>query len=103
MNVVLIYDDGYIEDAGAGYDTRVRAIMAIVEEMFSEKELNIEMNTVAFIHAEGRDWRDTQKWDDYYNDELYDEAKKSGYDANSYIFLTGKKGLHRPCRLTGLP
>ena len=91
MNVVVIYDDGFKEDAGSGYATRVRAIMAIVEEMFSEKELNIEMNIISFIYAEGRDWRDTQKWDDYYSDELYNAAKNSGYDANSYIFLTGKR------------
>ena len=47
--------------------TRVEAIMAIVDEMYSEKDTlktELEVNLVATVYAKGKHWG-TATWDEY--------------------------------------
>ena len=48
--------------------TRVTAIMAIVDEMYSEKDTlqtELEVNEVAIVHAAGQNWGLTDDWGGY--------------------------------------
>ena len=82
-------------------NTRIEAIMAIVDEMYSEKDTlttEFEVTTVGIEHASGSNWGIVSDWGadlspwsnptDSSND-LSKIAKDSSYDANLYVFLTG--------------
>ena len=46
--------------------TRIEAIMAIVDQMYSEKDTlktELEVNTVAIVHSAGRNWGDGRWFD----------------------------------------
>ena len=63
---MVYYDDAFKKDFGANAVTRVEAIMAVVDEMYSEKdtlETEIEINVVGIENAEGFNWSDDADWD----------------------------------------
>ena len=46
--------------------TRIEAIMAIVDQMYSEKDTlktELEVNTVAIVHEKGKNWGDGRWFD----------------------------------------
>ena len=83
---------------------RIEAIMAIVDEMYSEKDTlktELEVKTVAIEHAEGKNWG-LEDW--ISNFSPWSRAKKPEYDlskiatdsphdANIYVFITGRGPL----------
>ena len=83
-------------------ETRIEAIMSIVDQMYSEKDTlttEIEVNLVAIEHANGSNWGNLD-WEteltpfstNYTLDsnDLSKIAKNSPHDANLYVFITGK-------------
>ena len=57
--MAVYYDDLFDKQFGAAAKTRVHAIMAIVDEMYSEKdtlETTIKINTIGVKHAVGEEW-----------------------------------------------
>ena len=75
--------------------TRIEAIMLIVDEMYSEKDTlktTIGIDCIAILHANGQDWGRARD----FGDVLYDHngpqivAKDSRYNADLYVFITGK-------------
>ena len=73
--------------------------MAIVDEMYSEKDTlqtEIEVNTIGIEHAAGEKWFYGSSTNKLWNNKVLGEdlrtgiiAKRSPYDANLYVFLTG--------------
>ena len=113
LNVMVYYDDNFKNDFGEKAEVRVDAIMAIVDAMYSEKdckgnfnlETKFEVNTLGIEHAIGSHWGKLD-WDkdlapfvyyDYPNakplpeNDLSKIAEKSPYDADLYVFITGKE------------
>ena len=91
--MAVYYDDLFDKQFGAAAKTRVHAIMAIVDEMYSEKDTlktTIKINTIGVKHAVGEewsgDWRKTVLGENLPTGRI---AKSSPYDANLYVFLTG--------------
>ena len=92
------YDDSFKKHFGANAVTRVEAIMAIVDEMYSEKDTldtEIEVNVVGIENAEGSNWDPADA--DWYTllpdyasqgSDLISIAKESSKEANLYVFLT---------------
>ena len=85
--------------------TRIEAIMAIVDEMYSEKDTlktELEVKTVAIEHAEGKNWgledwySNFTPWSRRAKKPEYDLSKiaiDSPHDANIYVFITGRRSL----------
>ena len=83
-------------------ETRIEAIMSIVDQMYSEKDTlttEIEVNLVGIEYAKGSNWgkfdwyTELTPWSqNYVNDsnDLSKIAKNSPHDANLYVFITGK-------------
>ena len=70
----------------------MRAVMAIVDEMYSEREsleTIIEWNTAAILYARGRDWCPVTDWSAIIRSDLANIARESGRDADVFVFLTG--------------
>ena len=79
--------------------------MAIVDEMYSEKDTlttEFEVSTVAIEHAQGRNWA-LDKWGANFSPwsspskpeyDLSRIAINSQYDANIYVFVTGKSDIN---------
>ena len=66
LNVVVYYDDLFKEQFQDRAETKIAAIMAAVDQMFSEQDslkTTIDVNTVATVHAPGKNWGDG-RWDD---------------------------------------
>ena len=65
LNVVVYYDDMFKDEFQSTALTRIEAIMAIVDEMYSEKDslqTVIEVNTVAVEQAAGQNWGNVTGW-----------------------------------------
>ena len=84
--------------------TRIEAIMAIVDEMYSEKDMlktEIEVNLVGVEHASGSNWGSVKLYNNlspWFSDpipenDLSQIATDSQHDANLYVFLTGSKSM----------
>ena len=61
----------------------MRAVMEIVNEMYSEKdslETTIEWNVKKIIHKRGRDWCPLTDWGTLLDGELMDIARESSLD-----------------------
>ena len=80
---------------------RIEAVMAMVDEMYSEKDTlktDIKINVLGIEHSEGSNWSKTGKkdWNSLLNEDLSEIATESTYEANLYIFITNgvspKKG-----------
>ena len=83
--------------------TRIEAIMAIVDQLYSEKDTlktEIANNLVGVEHASGSDWGSVDNWETklspFSNSPVAGDAHSqiatdSPYDANLYVFLTGSK------------
>ena len=66
--------------------------MAIVDEMYSEREsleTIIEWNTAAILYARGRDWCPVTDWSAIIRSDLANIARESGRDVDVFVFLTG--------------
>ena len=96
LKVAVYYDDMFDEEFGGAAVTRVAAIMAIVDEMYSEKDTlktEIKVETVAIEHAAKENWG-TKSWE---SEVLCTTcpaatiATASPHEANLYVFLTGKR------------
>ena len=86
-------------------ETRIEAIMAIVDEMYSEKDTlktEIEINTVAIVHANGSNWGIVDWWGNHLSpwfsspnpgNDLSKIAVESNHVANLYVFITGKESI----------
>jgi len=102
MKVAVYYDDLFKSKFPSTADSRVEAIMAIVDEMYSEKDTlttEIEVNTIAIVHQSGYNWGNISDWGDAMspwsspssdNDDLSGIAVGSPHDANLYVFLSGQ-------------
>ena len=102
MKVAVYYDDVFKAQFPSTADTRVEAIMAIVDEMYSEKDTlttEIEVNTIAIVHQSGYNWGNISDWGDdmspwsFPSSDNYDLsgiAIASPHDANLYVFLSGQ-------------
>ena len=89
----MIYDDCFQREFGSGAATRARAVMAIVDEMYSEKEsleTTIEW-TETILYARGRDWCPVADWVPLIRNELPNIARESGRDVDVFVFLTGSR------------
>ena len=67
--------------------------MAIVDEMYSEKEsleTTIEW-TETILHARGRDWCPVTDWGTILGSDLANIARESGRDVDAFVFLTGSR------------
>ena len=65
LNVVVYYDDLFQNQFQDRAESKVAAIMATVDQMFSQQDslkTIIEVNTVAILHAPGKNWGDG-RWD----------------------------------------
>ena len=69
LNVAIYYDDIFYKKIGKSSKNRaierITAVMAIVDEMYSEKDsltTEIDVEIVAINHAEGNDWSQNQSW-----------------------------------------
>ena len=93
MDIVVFYDSCFNNKFGNMATTRVRAVMDIVEEMYSEKdslETTIEFGDNFPIVAKlENSWCD-KSWDDIIEaeGELGIIARESEHEANAYIFFT---------------
>ena len=95
LKVAVYYDDLFDKQFGSAAKTRIHAVMAIVDEMYSEKDTlktEIKVNVVGVKHAVGqvwggKDWRTEVLGENLPSGRL---AKGSEFDANLYVFLTGK-------------
>lgn len=98
------------EEFGDTAGTRIEAIMAIVDEMYSEKDTlktEIEVDLVGVEHASGSNWGTVDSWGNELSpwgdnptagNDISKIATDSQHDANLYVFLTGrgsKNGLGR--------
>jgi hypothetical protein len=97
------------EQFGSAAPTRIAAIMAIVDEMYSEKDTlktEIAVNLVGVEHASGSNWGTVDSWyqrlspwtsgSPVAGGDLSQIATDSPHEANLYVFLTGsdsKDGL----------
>ena len=105
LNVAVYYDDMFKSNFERSAETRIEAIMSIVDQMYSEKDTlttEIEVNLVAIEHANGSNWGNFDwytkltPWSKRYqyytldNNDLSEIAKNSPHDANLYVFITGK-------------
>ena len=90
---MVYYDDAWKEDFGANAVTRAEAVMAVVDEMYSEKDTfktEIDVNVVGIENAKGYDWR-LADWNALFDGrDLVSIAQESSEEANLYVFLTGK-------------
>ena len=88
---MVFYDDKMKNKFGKNVVKRLAAIMALVDEMYSEKDTlktELEVNVAGIEHADGSNWGG-QKWmPDPFWDDLYNIAIKSSKEANLYVFIT---------------
>ena len=66
LNVVVHYDDMFKDQFQHRAVTRIEAIMAIVDEMYSETDTlktEIDVNLMAIEHAAGKNWGTVDSWD----------------------------------------
>ena len=106
LKVAVYYDDLFDKQFGSAAKTRIHAVMAIVDEMYSEKDTlktEIKVNLVGVKHAVGevwggKDWKREVLGENLPSGRL---AKSSEFDANLYVLLTGK-GRGNKLGLAGL-
>ena len=96
--MAVYYDDLFHKQFGSAAKTRIYAVMAIVDEMFSEKDTlqtEVKVHTIAIEHAVGENWS-VSNGKSWRNDVLGENlptgkiAKSSPYNANLYVFVTGE-------------
>ena len=91
-DVVVLYDDVFDRQFGRFAPTRVRAVMEIVNEMYSERDslkTTIKWNIISIQHLTGKDWA-SKEWN---LNEISAEAAKQTIDADIYVFMTGQWSL----------
>ena len=88
----MLYDDSFAHQFSRFAPTRIRAVMEIVNEMYSERDslkTTIKWNIVSIQHLAGRDWA-TKEWN---LNEISAEAEKQTIDADIYVFMTSQWSL----------
>ena len=107
IKVAVYYDDMFKDEFGNAATTRIQAVMAIVDEMYSEKDTlktEIDVNVVAVEHQSGSNWGSSQSkpwwsklspWtsNPVAGGDLSKIATDSQHDANLYVFMTGTKSV----------
>ena len=104
----MYYDDDFKDKFGSLAVTRVYAVMAIVDEMYSEKDTlktELEVDTIAVEHAAGERWSAELPYHLGENEATGIIAKSSSYEANLYVFLSeggnggvlGRAGISTVC------
>ena len=93
--MAVYYDDLFHKQFGSAAKTRIHAVMAIVDEMYSERDTlqtEVKVHTIGVEHAVGENWSGP-----YWRNEVLGEnlptgriAKSSPYNANLYVFVTGE-------------
>jgi len=100
LKVAVHYDDMFAEQFKSGAVDRVAAIMAVVDEMFSERDTlqtELEVITVAIEHAKGENWGIL----DTFYESICEScsagkiALNSQLDVNLHVFITGSKSKER--------
>ena len=103
---MVFYDRCFAEKFGNMSETRVRAVIAIADEMFSERD---SLQTIIDISDDfpivpklQSNWRD-KDWDKIFDTELGMIARDSKFEANLYVFLTVDKfeNTTNPGKATG--
>ena len=96
LKVAVHYDDMFAEEfKRSGAVDRVAAIMAIVDEMYSETDTlktELEVTTVAIEHAKGENWGIVRKWCTEVICESCPAAQiasNSELDVDLHVFITG--------------
>ena len=59
VKVAVYYDDGFKKQFGDKSNTRIKAVMAIVNNMYSEVDsltTKVDVQLVGVKHAEGKNW-----------------------------------------------
>ena len=90
--MTLVYDDCFKKEFGSRASTRARAVMAIVDEMYSERDslTTVVQWTDTVIHARGHDWCPWKNWENLLP-KLATWARESGRNDDAFVFLTGSK------------
>merc|ERR1711962_206866 len=102
IRVAVHYDDMFAAEFKSDAVNRVAAVMAIVDEMYSEKDTlktEIEVITVAIVHEKGENWGKIKSWD--YDGICTDPercpatkiAVNSEIDVNLHVFITGSNSI----------
>ena len=91
--VALVYDDCFQKEFGSRATTRARAVMAIVDEMYSERDTltTVIEWTDTVIPASGHDWCPSKNWGNLLRGKLATWARESGRNDDIFVFLTGSK------------
>jgi len=92
VTAVVYYDDVFKKEFGEKADTRINAVMALVDEQFDEMKIEIDIEVIAVEYMKGQSW--TKNW---MNKILcttegcvgYDIPMASDHNANIYVFITG--------------
>ena len=88
---MVFYDDAWKERFGKRAVKRLGAIMALVDEIYSEKDTlktELDVNVVGIEHAKGERWAGKKWLPDPFWANLKNIAEKSSKEANLYIFFT---------------
>ena len=88
---MVFYDDKWKKRFGSRAVKRAGAIMALVDEIYSEKDTLktiLDVNVVGIEHAKGENWGEEKWLPNPFWAKLKDIAEKSSKEANLYIFLT---------------
>ena len=112
LSVAVYYDDMFKEEFGDTVNTRIEAIMAIVDEMYSERNTlatEFEVTTIATEYSKGSNWGMVSDWgrellpwckNSWFGcyrkehlvppgNDLSSIAMNSPHNANLYVFMTG--------------
>ena len=90
----------FAREFGRLAETRIQAIMAEVDMMFSEKDTlttELEIDPIVIAHLQGENWgrypSDNGGFSRHLLSNVGQIAEKSQYEAKSYIFITGSNSL----------
>jgi len=95
LKVAVYYDDSFAEQFKGGAVSRAAALMAMVDEMYSEKDslkTEIDVITVSIEHLEGENWGYTNTWTPLFPKFMSFSASRlehNGADLNVYLVGTG--------------
>ena len=91
LDLMVFYDDAWKKRFGSRAVKRAGAIMALVDEIYSEKDTLktiLDVNVVGIEHAKGENWGGAKWGPDSFWENLKNIAEKSSKEANLYIFFT---------------
>jgi len=92
LKVAVYYDDSFAEQFKGGAKSRVAALMAMVDEMYSQKDslkTEIDVTTVLIEHIKGENWANVKSWKPYVFPKLFQLSASAQNDANLNVYLVG--------------